>query len=96
MARIEFWNEEKINLERIRHFSKQGYRIVCDSKGKVVDDRDKLCILLDPSHNPKRVNELCEEVSADSVIYVLMTKRDFLIRFPYQKFKLPLKEDQCE
>jgi len=93
MVKIEFWDEEKDNLEKIRRFSKEGYKIVCDSKGKVVDNKAKICILLDPSQNPKRVNELCERISFDSVIYILMTKQDFFRKYPFQKFKLSIKED---
>jgi len=93
MAKIEFWDEEKDNLDKIRRFSRQGYKIVCDSKEKLLDNVSKICILLDPSQNPKRVNELCERIGFDSVIYILMTKRDFFTKYPYQKFKLLIKDD---
>jgi len=96
MAKIEFWDEEKDNLEKIRRLSKQGYRIVCGSKEKVVDNKTKMCVLLDPSQNPKQVNELCERISFDSVIYILMTKQDFFRKYPYQRFKLPIKDDKYE
>lgn len=93
MVKIEFWNEGKDNLEKIRQFSRERHKIVCDSKEKVIDDRTKICILLDPSQNPKRVNELCERISSDSIIYILMTEQDFFRNYPYQRFKLPIKED---
>jgi len=92
MVKIEFWNKGKDNVEVIRRYTKEGYRIVCDSKGEVLETKDKVCILWDPLilNNPKRVNELCKELSVDSIIYILMAKQDFLRKYPYQKFKLPI------
>lgn len=90
MVKIEFWDEEKNNLEKIRRFLQEEYKIVCDSKEKVVDNKAKICILVDPSRNPKRANELCRTISFDSVIYILMTKQEFLRKYPYQIKKLPI------
>ena len=92
MVKIKFLSD-KGDLDLIRNYRKVGCEILCEPKGKI-DKNRKVCILFDPtiSGDPKRINEWCQQINPESVIYILIGKKRFFEKYPFQRFKLPLEE----